>query len=62
MKLGVGVGVGGGSFMRPASRVYDTSLGNANYGVDSQQTVCNYITACREALRNRPRIADVMRR
>lgn len=53
---------GGGSFTHPASRVYDTTIGNANYRVDSQQTLCNYITACREALRNRPHIADVMRR
>lgn len=35
---------------------------NANYHVDLQQTVCNYITACREALRNPLPIAEVMRR
>lgn len=52
----------GGSFTRPASQVDDTTIGNANYRVDSQQTLCNYITACREALRNRPNIGNVMRR
>ena len=50
------------SFMRPASRAYDRSLGNTNYHVDLQQTLCNYIMACREALRNLLPIAKVMRR